>query len=209
VKLSSPLHLHKGLSGTYTGILAVVPPCAGECRFVRVVPVLIFLSGRTCVGFVLPQTARSANTLAHTPRCCMRPDLPGLRDGCLRLLGRPSTPRRNIRPGRRGSPLHCGLVTCSSRGCRGIRRCPSYPVRRFDYPRAAAWGDRGGVAHATTTTNPRYGGIRHLLLTSALAAAGQVRPAAGADSLSEQEQRRSQALRKPARGSQLRVARMS
>jgi hypothetical protein len=34
-------------------ILAVVPPCAGECRFVRVVPVLIFPSGTSCVVFVL------------------------------------------------------------------------------------------------------------------------------------------------------------
>ena len=31
LKLSSPLHLHKCLSGAYTGILAAVPPCVGEC----------------------------------------------------------------------------------------------------------------------------------------------------------------------------------
>jgi len=35
-------------------ILAAVPPRAGECRFVRVVPVLIFPYGTSCVGFVLP-----------------------------------------------------------------------------------------------------------------------------------------------------------
>jgi len=35
-------------------ILAAVPPCAGECRFVRVVPVLIFPRGTGCVGLVLP-----------------------------------------------------------------------------------------------------------------------------------------------------------
>jgi len=34
-------------------ILAVVPPCAGECRLVRVTGVLIFVNGRTCVAFVL------------------------------------------------------------------------------------------------------------------------------------------------------------
>src|SRR5580700_7957168 len=34
-------------------ILAVVPPCAVECRLVRVTGVLIFVNGRTCVAFVL------------------------------------------------------------------------------------------------------------------------------------------------------------
>jgi hypothetical protein len=52
VKFVSPLHLHKGLSGAYTAMLVVVPPCAGECRFVRVIPVLIFFGARTCGGFV-------------------------------------------------------------------------------------------------------------------------------------------------------------
>ena len=33
MKMSSPLHLHKCLSGAYTGILAVVLPCTEECRF--------------------------------------------------------------------------------------------------------------------------------------------------------------------------------
>jgi hypothetical protein len=54
VTFSSPLHLHKGLSGVNTGILAVVPPRAGECRFVRVVLVLIFPCGTSCIGLVLP-----------------------------------------------------------------------------------------------------------------------------------------------------------
>ncbi len=40
MKLSSPLHLHKCLSGAYTGILAAVPTCTGECRLVRVIRVL-------------------------------------------------------------------------------------------------------------------------------------------------------------------------
>ena len=48
MKFVSPLHLHKGLSGAHTAMLAVVPPCAGECRFVRVIPVLIFFGARTC-----------------------------------------------------------------------------------------------------------------------------------------------------------------
>ena len=34
-------------------ILAIVPPCTGECRFVRVIGVLIFANPRTCVAFVL------------------------------------------------------------------------------------------------------------------------------------------------------------
>ena len=52
-KMSSPPHLHKCLSVAYTSILAVVLSRAGECRFVRVVPVLIFPGHRTCVVFVL------------------------------------------------------------------------------------------------------------------------------------------------------------
>jgi len=35
-------------------ILAIVPPCAGECRLVRVTSVLIFANAQTCVGCVLP-----------------------------------------------------------------------------------------------------------------------------------------------------------
>jgi hypothetical protein len=37
-------------------ILAIVPPCAGECRLVRVTGVLIFANARTCVAFVLLAT---------------------------------------------------------------------------------------------------------------------------------------------------------
>ena len=44
VELSSALHLHKACQGLH-GHLAVVLPCAGEYRFVRVVPVLIFVRG--------------------------------------------------------------------------------------------------------------------------------------------------------------------
>ena len=38
----------------YPVILAGVPPGAGQYRFVRVIPVLIFPGARGCVGFVLP-----------------------------------------------------------------------------------------------------------------------------------------------------------
>ncbi len=41
-------------------ILAIVPPCARECRLVRVTGVLIFANARTCVAFVLLAAARSA-----------------------------------------------------------------------------------------------------------------------------------------------------
>jgi hypothetical protein len=54
VKLSSPLHLHKCLSGAYTSILAVVTPRAEEYRFVSVAPGLIMPDSMSCVGFVLP-----------------------------------------------------------------------------------------------------------------------------------------------------------
>ena len=37
-------------------ILAIVPPCAGECRLVRVTGVLIFANARTCVASVLLAT---------------------------------------------------------------------------------------------------------------------------------------------------------
>ena len=42
-------------------IVAIVPPCAGECRLVRVTGVLIFADSRTCVTCVLP----AAGPLGH------------------------------------------------------------------------------------------------------------------------------------------------
>ncbi len=45
----------------YMPILAIVPPCAGECRLVRVAGVLIFANSRTCVACVLP----AAGPLGH------------------------------------------------------------------------------------------------------------------------------------------------
>ena len=41
-------------------ILAIVPPCAGECRLVRVTGVLIFANSRTVLLLCCPQQARSA-----------------------------------------------------------------------------------------------------------------------------------------------------
>jgi hypothetical protein len=41
VTFTNPRHLHKGLSGACSVILAAVPPCTAECRFVRVASVLI------------------------------------------------------------------------------------------------------------------------------------------------------------------------
>jgi hypothetical protein len=41
----------------YTLILAIVPPCAGECRLVRVIGVLIFANAQTCVASVLKESA--------------------------------------------------------------------------------------------------------------------------------------------------------
>jgi hypothetical protein len=46
-------------------ILAVVPPCAGEYRLVRVTGVLIFVNDRTCVAFVLLPS--SPLTIAAAP----------------------------------------------------------------------------------------------------------------------------------------------
>ncbi len=45
----------------YMLILAIVPPCARECRLVRVTGVLIFANSRTCVACVLP----AAGPLGH------------------------------------------------------------------------------------------------------------------------------------------------
>ena len=41
-------------------ILAIVPPCAGECRLVRVTGVLIFANSRTVLLVCCPQQARPA-----------------------------------------------------------------------------------------------------------------------------------------------------
>ena len=74
VKLSSPLHLHKCWPGAYTVILAVVPPCAGECRFVRVTSVLIFARAPACVACVLARTPGRPGPSARS-RLAPRPPL--------------------------------------------------------------------------------------------------------------------------------------
>jgi hypothetical protein len=71
VKLSSPLHLHQCLSGACRSILAAAPTCAGECRFVRVVPVLIFSSGTSCV--VLCWRKALVDRVFWAPRATSRP----------------------------------------------------------------------------------------------------------------------------------------
>ena len=67
MELSSPLHLHKCLSGALHGHFSSLPSCTGECRFVRVVFVLIFLGGRTCVGFVLAKSRSRWRSLGARP----------------------------------------------------------------------------------------------------------------------------------------------
>jgi hypothetical protein len=52
-RIIGPAHLHWHWLLGYILILAVVPPCAGECRLVRVIGVLIFANARTCVASVL------------------------------------------------------------------------------------------------------------------------------------------------------------
>ena len=64
MKFISPLHLHKGLSEAYKGILAGVPPYTAECRSVRVIPVLDAAGTRTCVVFVLAAQALKPASLA-------------------------------------------------------------------------------------------------------------------------------------------------
>ena len=72
VKLSSPLHLHKCWPGAYTVILAVVPPRAGECRFVRVTSVLIFARAPACVALCWREHPDSQG---HLPTIGARQDL--------------------------------------------------------------------------------------------------------------------------------------
>jgi hypothetical protein len=60
----------------YKAMLAGVPPSAEECRFVRVVLVLIFTCARTCVGFVLARKTRLAGTFQQLPARNARPPMP-------------------------------------------------------------------------------------------------------------------------------------
>ena len=63
----SPFDLHEGFPWANTAILASVPPRAGQYRFVRIIPVLIFPGARSCVGFVLPK-ARPAQSPGTNPQ---------------------------------------------------------------------------------------------------------------------------------------------
>jgi hypothetical protein len=54
-------------------MLAGVTPSAGECRFVRVVLVLIFPCARTCVAFVLARKTRLAGTFQQAASAERRP----------------------------------------------------------------------------------------------------------------------------------------
>jgi hypothetical protein len=71
----------------YKPILAVVPPCAAECRLVRVTGVLIFANARTCVAFVL----LAAAPISHRASVRTSPGGPS---------GGRQTPARTRRPGR-------------------------------------------------------------------------------------------------------------
>ncbi len=93
MKLSSPLRLHKCWPGAYTVILAVVPPRAGECRFVRVTSVLIFARAPACVAFVLARTPGQPGTFARNRRA-PRPPLRASR------TRHPARRHRHAGPGR-------------------------------------------------------------------------------------------------------------
>ena len=77
----------------YVLILAVVPPCAGECRLVRVTGVLIFTNARTCVAPVLLATGpvvRRSPSLPNPAACCHGAQRQAAR--LRRLVGRPVAP---------------------------------------------------------------------------------------------------------------------
>ncbi len=70
-------------------ILAIVPPCAGECRLVRVTGVLIFTNTRTCVLPVCcPQQARAA--IAPAPAAGPAAWLGARRRAAATLIGQPA-----------------------------------------------------------------------------------------------------------------------
>ena len=123
VKLSSPLHLHKCLSGAYTVILTVVPLHAGECRFVRVTSVLIFPRPR----LVLPLCWREhSDGRSHLPAAGSRQDLrcaprgPGVRPAAIDTpvpAGRrcPTATQRTGRPAGAGPHARLGRTTARTR----------------------------------------------------------------------------------------------
>jgi hypothetical protein len=125
VKMSSPLHLRKCLSRAYKSILAVVPPCARECRFIRVSRVLDAFQHRPGVGLMLTQ-----------------------RRSCRRGYACPGSSKRRIGWPVTSAIRSSSLSTCStSAPCSsavaamirsGIRRgCLAWPIPARTCPRAA------------------------------------------------------------------------
>ena len=123
VKLSSPLHLHKCLSGAYTVILTVVPPRAGECRFVRVTSVLIFPRPRLVL---LLCWREHPDGRSHLPAAGSRQDLrcaprgPGVRPAAIDTpvpAGRryPTATQRTGRPAGAGPHARLGRTTARTR----------------------------------------------------------------------------------------------
>ena len=99
VELSSPLHLHKCWPGTYTVILAVVPPCAGECRSVRVTSVLIFARAPGLCCLCVGPTPGRPGTSARS-RIAPRPPLRASRTRHLACRHRRAGPGRTMVPHR-------------------------------------------------------------------------------------------------------------
>ena len=99
VKLSSPLHLHKCWPGTYTVILAVVPPCAGECRSVRVTSVLIFARAPGLCCLCVGPTPGRPGTSARS-RIAPRPPLRASRTRHPACRHRRAGPGRTVVPHR-------------------------------------------------------------------------------------------------------------
>jgi hypothetical protein len=99
VKLSSPLHLHKCWPGAYTVILAVVPPCAGECRSVRVTSVLIFARAPGLCCLCVGPTPGRPGTSARS-RLAPRPPLRASRTRHPACRHRRAGPGRTVVPHR-------------------------------------------------------------------------------------------------------------
>ena len=146
MKLSSPLHLHKCLSGAYTDILAAVPSRAGECRFVRVTSVLIFTRAPACVAFVL---ARTPDGQGHLPRVDSRQDL-----RCASRTRHPACRHRRAGPGLTAVP-HRNAAPRQTRRRRTTRTLGkdhhAHQARLSITP--AHWPASRAATHAVPTTH--------------------------------------------------------
>ena len=91
----SPFDLHEGFPWANTAILASVPPRAGQYRFVRIIPVLIFPGARSCVGFVLPK-ARPAQSPGTNPQRIPVTEIPVIFAACDRRKAGPSLPASGL-----------------------------------------------------------------------------------------------------------------